>query len=77
MNRVGQVWWARRHRVKHDFEPCLVVGTRNNSGGSGVWWVMQPLERLGASGETFGSYESVFRHVEAGGDDAWLKSRIA
>jgi len=76
-DRSGQVWWARQNRITADFEPCVVLGTKNNTGPSGTWWILRPLERLGEDGAEFGSYESVFCHVELGGEDAWLKTRIA
>ncbi len=77
MSRVGQVWWARRHSITDEFEPCLILDTLPNSGPNGIWWVMHPLEHLGDATLALGAFESILIHVEKGGDDAWVKARIA
>lgn len=70
MNRDAQVWLARRS-MHDDFEPCVIVGVGRDG------WRLRPLGRLTDDSQEFMSWEGRFAHVERGGDDAWVKCRLA
>lgn len=74
-DRTGQVWWARDSMFYHNFEPCVIL--RRATTTSDIAWTMRPLEKLADYREEFMMYESSFRSVEAGADDAYVRERIA
>lgn len=75
IDRVGQVWLARKSRIDEDFEPCVVLRPSDMRWDAG--WVLRPLERISRDDQEFGHYELQFRRIEDGGEDAWLKCRLA
>jgi hypothetical protein len=75
IDRLGQVWLARKRNSWDAFVPCVII-KRDELGGH-IAWILRPLdERLCVDDEEFGQYESQFFHVELGGMDPWIKEHI-